>query len=445
VIFVLNPPQLLAQARDATRRSDLSTLNGDLALYTNDQEGANSFSLGSSSVTYISVPDPTATSTAGTDCTGLGFPSGGAFHCAASSTLRNVNGQGWIPVNFTNMSTRAPLSQLPVDPVNTTSTNFYYTYQTDGATYKLRAVPESNSYLAQAGANPNLFTFGSNLSLGGGPYWILVPGNSAFGTNNFYAMKYDASCASLSTGLALTAPTDGNGYQDNNSGASNCNPANNLAPSSLPGAIPIVDVSQTSAATYCANIGAHLITNNEWQTIAWNAEGQASNWSGGSVGSGYIYSGHNDDAPATALVADPNDANGYAGETNATGTQKRTLVLSNGAIVWDIGGNIWDWTKDTITGTNEPYSTAGGFQWSQFAAITNWGTMTQQTAGPSNATWSTTQGIGAIYSEGRADAVIYGFRRGGEWNGAFNAGVESFSLTDTQGFTDSKGGIRCSR
>lgn len=57
------------------------------------------------------------------------------------------------------------------------------------------------------------------------------------------------------------------------------------------------------------------------------------------VGSGYIYSGHNDNAPASALAADPGDSNGYAGEANTGGNQKRTLTLSDGEVIWDLCGN----------------------------------------------------------------------------------------------------------
>ena len=194
VVLTLSPAELLRQGRDSNRLSDLATLTSAINLYSTDQGGASGYSLGTPNVTYLSIPDPTATTTAGTDCSGIGFPSGGAFHCAASSTYRDVNGTGWIPINFSAISSGSPLSSLPVDPTNTSSSNLYYTYQTNGTTFELRAVPESQKYAAQAGANPNMFIAGSNSLIDGGD-WVLVPSNATFGTNNFYVIKYDAACS----------------------------------------------------------------------------------------------------------------------------------------------------------------------------------------------------------------------------------------------------------
>jgi prepilin-type N-terminal cleavage/methylation domain-containing protein len=449
VVLTLNPAELLRQSRDSTRLSDFSTLTSALNLYNIDQSGSLGYSLGSSNVTYVSVPDPTATTTAGTDCSGLGFPSGGAFHCAASSTFKNVNGTGWIPVNLSNISSGAPISNLPVDPVNTTSSNQYYTYQANGGTFKLRAVPESQKYLAQAATSQNLFTAGSNLNLGGGSGWVLVPGNGTFGTNNFYVMKYAAVCSD-GNGNVINTPPDGDGYNNggNSVNANNCTPANGRQIAALPGGYPIVDISQTQAISYCQSIGAHLITNNEWQTIAWTAEGQSSNWTGSAVGTGALYIGNANNA--SEYPADSNDANGYAGETNKTinytNDERRTLTLSNGSIIWDMAGNVWQWTSDTIQDQNQPTAGAGGFAWRQFTAITTWGTMTQQTAGPMNSAWSSTQDIGQIYSDGTSgNTTIYGFVRGGAWNNGGNGGVETLGLSSTPGYTYSSVGFRCAR
>ena len=154
-------------------------------------------------------------------------------------------------------------------------------------------------------------------------------------------MKYDAACVSISTGAAQTTPADGNGYQDT---GNNCTSAHGLAPAALPNAIPIVDVAETSAKQYCASIGAHLLTNNECMTIARNAEGQASNWTGGSVGTGALPIGNANNA--SEYPADPNDANGYSNGTGGTmakytptlgSDQKRTL-LSDGSCHLGYGG-----------------------------------------------------------------------------------------------------------
>ncbi len=149
VVLVLNPAELLAQSRDTTRLSDMTTLTSAVNLYNTDQSGASSFSLGSSSVLYVSVPDPMATTTAGDQCEGLGLPAiptGWTYHCAASSTYHDINGTGWLPVDLKNISSGSPLGSLPVDPVNQTSTGYYYTYATNGAQFELTSLMESQKY-----------------------------------------------------------------------------------------------------------------------------------------------------------------------------------------------------------------------------------------------------------------------------------------------------------
>ena len=70
VVLILNPAQLLKQGRDANRFSDLPTLVTAATIYAEDQGG----SMGLASTSYISFPDPVATSSAGDQCQGLGLP-----------------------------------------------------------------------------------------------------------------------------------------------------------------------------------------------------------------------------------------------------------------------------------------------------------------------------------------------------------------------------------
>ena len=140
VVLVLNPFQLLFQSRDSNRVSDMAALNVALGIYS--AQGGNSF--GNANTIYISIPDPTATSTAGDQCQGLSLlaaPSGTSYFCASSSTFRNTNGTGWIPVNLTTLPGGSPLGQLPIDPVNQSSSNFYYTYVTGGGQVHSDRIP----------------------------------------------------------------------------------------------------------------------------------------------------------------------------------------------------------------------------------------------------------------------------------------------------------------
>ncbi len=109
VILVINPAELLKRARDANRLTELAAIDKALQIFEVEVNGGF---MGTSSVLYVSLPDPAATTTAGTNCSSLGMPSlptGWTYHCAASSTYRNVNGLGWIPVNFTQIPSKSPL------------------------------------------------------------------------------------------------------------------------------------------------------------------------------------------------------------------------------------------------------------------------------------------------------------------------------------------------
>jgi prepilin-type N-terminal cleavage/methylation domain-containing protein len=227
VVLTLNPAALLQQSRDANRVSDMTALANALNLYSSDQSSAPGFNMGSSTVIYVSIPDPTATSTAGDQCQGLSLisiPSGYSYHCAASSTFRNVDGTGWIPVDLLTITSGSPIGNLPIDPTNTTSTGLYYSYATNGVQWAVWATPESAKYTQSSQANPipGYFSQGSNISLvipsyniGLVGWWPLNEGSGSVaidssannatgtwfgfqgGTSGYYSAGYDQAWAGV--------------------------------------------------------------------------------------------------------------------------------------------------------------------------------------------------------------------------------------------------------
>jgi large repetitive protein len=168
VVLVLNPAELLKQARDSNRISDMDTLTRAVGLYLSDRGG----SLGSSTMTYFSLVDPSATTTAGTNCAGLGMspPLNWNYHCAASSTVRKTDGTGWIPLNLASASYGPAVGSLPLDSTNTSSSGLYYMYIPGTSTYAVAAALESTKYLptkagADGGWDPGRIEAGSNLLL----------------------------------------------------------------------------------------------------------------------------------------------------------------------------------------------------------------------------------------------------------------------------------------
>jgi formylglycine-generating enzyme required for sulfatase activity len=176
-------------------------------------------------------------------------------------------------------------------------------------------------------------------------------------------------------------------------------------------------------------------------TIARNIEAQLSNWTTGTatssaIGTGGLYRGHSDTSPNTALAAGP-DTDGYIG-TGQSGfsIERRTHTLSNGEIIWDLSGNVWEWTNDTIMGVNKP---TGG---SEFTAMTGYGSLSYDLIRPSN-TWNSTQNMGQ-YFVGSTTGGPFAFLRGGDWTpNSTDAGVFTLDLTHTPSFTYSSIGFRC--
>jgi prepilin-type N-terminal cleavage/methylation domain-containing protein len=149
VVTTINPMQLLAQSRDGNRISDVHNLYGTISFYKSDQLGSSQFSLGSPSVVYVSLPDPAATTAAGSNCSSLNLPvlpSSYSYHCAGPNYYRKTNGTGWIPVNLSLSSTGSPLNSFPIDPTNTSSSRLYYTYTTNGSQFEFTAAMESAKY-----------------------------------------------------------------------------------------------------------------------------------------------------------------------------------------------------------------------------------------------------------------------------------------------------------
>ena len=118
VLYVsINPARLMAESRDATRLSDMDTLNSAIALSLADEE----IILNVMATENSSVPP----------------------------ALRAVTGAGWVEYTLpTSIPVKTGLgkyiSTLPQDP-KATAPYFYY-FRSDGINYELNAVLESAKY-----------------------------------------------------------------------------------------------------------------------------------------------------------------------------------------------------------------------------------------------------------------------------------------------------------
>jgi len=137
IIITLNPSEMLKKSRDTKRISSLKALHNALGIF---QATKPTTSMGTANIVYISIPDSDSS------CSNLGLPTlpdGYTYACATSANYRKTDGTGWIPVNFDSLDIGSPISSLPIDPTNTTSTNLFFTYTT-GNSWELNALLESS-------------------------------------------------------------------------------------------------------------------------------------------------------------------------------------------------------------------------------------------------------------------------------------------------------------
>jgi len=453
VVIVLNPAELLAQARDGERSQDIKTLGDALAILVVDN---SSVSLGTYKTVYISIPDTSSTCANITDLPTL--PSGWTYNCVTEANLQNTDGTGWLPLDLSSTTGGSPIPSLPIDPTNNAS--YHYSYIPSTSTYGLSSNIESVKHRQsnQSGVFTTQFTAGSNPNLASIPQggdWIRVPGNPDYDTEDFWVMKYEAKCVDAN-GSPLYTPTEGS-YETYYDSSAPCTAANNRYISSRKDGYVITRISHNTAKTYCESIGAHLLTNEEYMTIARNAENVGSNWSGGSKGSGYLYSGHNDNSPAKALQASL-DTDGYANTGGTSGNQRRTLTLSNGETIWDLAGNVWEHVMrtpaDIQTTIDLPACTDGIAAWGycQYGSsttpyIAGWtADVSQSYVGPSNTSWNSSQGVGQIYTyKDGTDQGTTVFLRGGNWGIGSNAGAFALGLDWSGTTSDYSVGFRCAR
>ena len=154
VILTLNPAELLRQARDSSRISDLNTVKSALSLFLADTASSTGL-LGGSSANfvncYVSKATPNASSTG--DCILIFQPDTTATVSTTQALSPAVNGAGWIPVNFTAISSGAPIGTLPVDPVNSGDNIYFYRASSTTSNFKMAGKMESSKYGAGGGSD----------------------------------------------------------------------------------------------------------------------------------------------------------------------------------------------------------------------------------------------------------------------------------------------------
>jgi prepilin-type N-terminal cleavage/methylation domain-containing protein len=294
----------------------------------------------------------------------------------------------------------------------------YYQYTSNGQSFSLKAQLTSRTYTVD---------YFNNTPLSCDTGWI----DSGHG---FCVMQYEAK---------ITGNDNGNQAY-----------SSAFVPESRASGTPWVNISQTNAIAECNSLGNgyHLITNAEWMALANDVTNQTTNWTTGTVGSGilargFVNAGNTAPAPSTGTGYEYNTGANTVG-SSGTIDYRRTLNLSNGQVIWDFPGNVYEWTNDTITGANSQATPTG---WKEYNAVTNWGAITSTDAIPANnatlcggSACTSSNGIGRFYTDTTLSNTR-AFRRGGLWNDGSQAGAFTLFLNGAPTLTYSGIGFRCAK
>lgn len=215
-------------------------------------------------------------------------------------------------------------------------------------------------------------------------------------------------------------------------------------PESVAAGTPWVWISKDYARWRCKLLGAgfDMISNDQWQTIARNIAGTASNWSSGVVASGELNAGHSDSTPNNSLAASTDDLNGNCLSTGQTCTsstwnsQRRTHTLSNGNVIWDFAGNVSEWV------TNDSTAAVGA---DGYISTQNDGLIRQIRYGAASGTICASPGVSPYCGMGYGvfnsnQGAVF---RSGDWDSGIYAGVFTTSLNTAPSTATGFKGFRC--
>lgn len=260
--------------------------------------------------------------------------------------------------------------------------------------------------------------------------YVLVPANAGeMGLPVFFVMKYEAKAM-----LNDESATDATG-----TGAATAT----HKPVSTADNQPWININANDSASECESLGSgyHLISNPEWMAIARDIENQDANWTGGTIGSGCMFRGNSGETTSGDGTG-ASDSCGYNAATDPEQGSGRDLrakhTLSSGQEVFDISGNLWEWTdwdKDTLGFQSGP--TNCPWAWAELPAVSCVG-LSGVDYNTDNATYTSTEGVGRV-AGGTGGATM----RGGFWGDLTDAGAYAIRLDFGPTVTDSVTGFRC--
>ncbi|MFA6492849.1 MAG: hypothetical protein WCV58_01780 [Patescibacteria group bacterium] len=142
IIYILKPSKVLEKSRDAKRFADIKELSMAVNQYLADKHDFQGL-VGP----YSSIDT-------------------GFFDDA---TREKIDSKGWIPLDFTIISTGASFNSLPIDPLNNSTYNYRLGVSVNNKTYEFNCVferPENiTKHSTDGGNDPNVYELGTDLTI----------------------------------------------------------------------------------------------------------------------------------------------------------------------------------------------------------------------------------------------------------------------------------------
>jgi len=228
--------------------------------------------------------------------------------------------------------------------------------------------------------------------------------------NGYCIDKYEASMPSANS----TDMGNATEVADRNAGGS-------MLAESKKGVVPWVRISQINSRIACSNAGKHLCTDEEWLGAS-NVQGEVFN-----LPTNLAVAPYGCVTDSSTYCLDHSFELGEACNTGYNDDGESGCYSSEG--VYDMTGNVWEWTNETVDVTN-PDDVAG---WKYANSTQGW----QTTTGVETAIYGNDGVYFPLTTAGRA--VI----RGGSWSLGAIAGPFCAYLHDAPTSTYSTVGFRC--
>ncbi len=132
-LAVLNPAERFRESRDAQRIADITTLKKAVSLY----------------IAVVKKPDLDGGGNCANNFWGSvegaveNFSGSPSQHPAVGNA---VDGAGWLPINLTSIPGGSPVTELPLDPINSPEYAYTYRCNTTNLSFELNAKMESARY-----------------------------------------------------------------------------------------------------------------------------------------------------------------------------------------------------------------------------------------------------------------------------------------------------------